>query len=319
MADSKQYMISRLRQLPRDRGVKFAPDMSSAVMVCQWHHVSGNIREATPSFKINIERSGKFKAGSGHCFACSKHINDFAVILDPSKEGSDTSFDGADTDEYVQQLYDDKTNSILLENEEETIKIPNALPWQPREHWRSIHGKLLHRIEAKLIFKEEYQTLMAYFPCVVEGKHIGGIEANLVKKGKRNYYNSKGPWVKERGLFPFDFTKALIKKRGLKTIVPVEGPRDALRCLQMGIPAVAVLGSANWSELKAELIASLGIEQILTAFDGDKAGNKVTKDVFDSFKGEYDINRFRFDRYGEGIDPGNAKREIMMKLKSYVR
>jgi 5S rRNA maturation endonuclease (ribonuclease M5) len=310
-------MIRRLNALPKARGVKISADKQSAVMVCQFHYIDTQKNfEKTSSFKINLVNNGKYRAGTARCFGCGTFVKDFAVILDPSKAGTDITLD-EDSDEYAEPLYNERSNLILYDDDSEGIQLPNAIPWLAAEDWRSISGKLLKMIDAKLIFEEEYQNLMLYLPCVVNKEHIGGVRANLVKRGKRNYFNLPGDWVKEKALFPLDFTKKLIKKRGLSTIVLVEGPRDALRCLQYGIPAVGILGSGNWSDTKSDMVAALNPVRIITAFDGDKAGRGVTKKVYETFKGEFAVFNFRFDKYGEDLDPGNAPPKIMKKLRSY--
>lgn len=316
---SKQSMIRQLKSLPKSRGkVKIGSEEKTAKIICQWHYVQGKDRESTPSFIVNLQNNGKYHAGTGRCFGCGKYIKKFEAIIDPSKESLDTSL-GEDEDEYVQPLYNESVDAILHDEDEETGHVlPNALPWLRHEDWRTINGQLMYLIGAKQFYKEEFEKIMAYLPCNVNGKEVGHIEANLQKEGKRNYFNKPGPWVKETGLFPYDFVVKYLKRYKLKTIVPVEGPRDALRCLQFGIPALAILGTQNWSENKAELISNLNVERIISAMDGDKAGILATNAVFESFKGEIDTYNFRFDKYGEKLDPGNCPKEIMRKLRSFV-
>lgn len=311
-------MVRQLRALPKSRGkVLIGAEQKSAKIICQWHKVDGGGREKTPSFIVNLQNNGRYRAGSGRCFGCGKFIKKFEAIIDPSKEGLDTSL-GDDVDEYAEPLYNESVDRILSDEDEEGIVLPNALPWLRHEDWRSVTGQLMHLISAKQIYEEQYEKIMAYLPCMVNEEHVGGIKANLVKQGKLNYINLPGDWVKEKGLFPYDFVVKYLNKYKLKTIVLVEGPRDALRSLQQGIPALAILGSQNWSENKAELIINLGVERIITAMDPDVAGNKATNAVFESFTGEIDIYNFRFDKYGKNIDPGNAPRSVMRKLRSFV-
>lgn len=312
---SYHEIVSKLRALPKERGVKIGQD--TAVMRCQWHTIAGGKREDTASFLINLKKNGRYKAGSGRCFGCTKYVSDFRIICDPALEGTHAGVED-DADVRVEPLFDEKTNAILAD-EDIVIKLPNAIPWNASEAWRTINGKLLKHIGAKLIFEEEFQNLMAYLPCMVNGKHVGGVRANLVKRGKRNYFNIPGTWVKETGLFPYDTTAKIIKKMKWKTIVIVEGPRDALRCLQKGIPAVAILGTGNWSELKSDLIVNLGVEQVITALDGDKAGLRTTKKVYQSFKGELDVYNFDFRKYGQDLDPGNMPKKVTARLRSYIK
>lgn len=307
-------MIRRLKALPRDRKVQIASDQSYAKMICQFHYVSPGQRENTPSFKINLKRNGKFAPGTGRCFGCSQYVGKFEAILDPSKlEISEESFD-EEGDDFVQPLYNTSLDPILLDEDEEEFSIPNPIPWT-NDEWRSIPGYIMKGIGAQLYFDVEFDNLMVYLPCNVDSKHIGGIRANIEKKGKRNYYNTKGPWVKEEALFPYDYTVGLLESTSLSTIIIVEGPRDSLKLLQYGIPAVAILGTGNWSETKAELILSLHPKRVITALDGDAAGKRATKEIHKSLKNEVDIYNFDFSKYGEDLDPCNCPEKVLRNLK----
>lgn len=55
-----------------------------------------------------------------------------------------------------------------------------------------------------------------------------------------------------------------------------EGPRDALRLLYYGIPAVAVLGAKVWSKTKRDLVIASGAELFVLWLDNDKAGISAT-------------------------------------------
>lgn len=314
---SKTQMVAKLKALPKTRGkVIINSQQTTAKIVCQWHYVQGTEREKTPSFIVNLQRNGKFAAGTGRCFGCGRFVRQFEAIIDPSKENLADSLKDDDEDDFVQPLYNDTVDAVLHDEDPDELSIPNALPWNRNDDWRSIRGQLMYLIDAKMIFEEEFETIMAYLPCMVEGNHVGGIKARLEKKGKFNYVNTPGDWVKELGLFPYDFTVKFMEKYKLSTVVLVEGPRDALRCLQMGIPAMAILGSQNWSENKAELVTNLNPKRVITAMDGDKAGRRATLKVYESLKGEAPIYNFRFDKYDTN-DPGEAPVAVMKKLKSF--
>ena len=312
---SQVDMIRQLKALPRERKVKIASDQTHAWQICQFHFRAPGERESSASFKINLIRNGKFPQGSGRCFSCSRYVPNFEAVIDPNKlESTD---DSEETEEYVQSLYNSSLDPILIDKDAEEINLPNPIPWTT-DDWRSIPANIMRGIGAKLIFDVEYDNLMAYLPCMVNGRHVGGIRANLVKKGKRNYYNLKGPWVKEKGLFPFDYTVSQLKERNLSTVVLVEGPRDCLKLLQYGIPALAILGTGNLSDTKVEMLINLNPERIIIAMDGDKVGREAAKKIHNSLKDELTVYNFNFLKYGEGNnDPGEADPKIMKKLRGY--
>lgn len=328
MADlNPETIIQKLMALPRDRKVSLLPDRMRARMVCQWHEVEGGGREKTASFFINIVSNGKFRAGTGHCFGCGKNIGSFRQILDPTAEGTDVEVED-DADTYVQRIHSALTDQLLYGSDTPVYDLRAAMEWNPAESWRGIPGQLMTGIGAQMIFEPDFQILMAYLPVLVQGEHVGGIRARLKKKEKApSYYNVKGPWVAQQGLFPFDYTLKLIKKRRLRTVVLVEGPRDALRCLMFGIPAMAILGTGNWTEAKSEFLHNIGIARVILAFDPDNAGLKATKAVYESLGGELDVKRFDFSKFQafeekarghaltEAMDPGNMSMALAQKLK----
>jgi DNA primase len=189
--------------------------------------------------------------------------------------------------------------------------------WDEGQPWRTVSGKLLRKINAGTMYDVQLKRIFVYLPCKVNNTVVGFIRANVVKQGKANYFNSDGAWTFKRGLFPYDFVKGMIRKRKYRTVVLVEGPRDALKCIQYGIPAIACLGASNWSDMKTELILALtelNVDTVITAFDPDEAGVKLTSTVYAALKDEIKVRQFKFP---EDVDPGSMPKDIAVRLKSY--
>ena len=88
-------------------------------------------------------------------------------------------------------------------------------------------------------------------------------------KNKPSYINAKGQWVSSNGLWPLH---AIVSSEP-RIVFLVEGPRDALRLIKLGIPALAVLGTQTVTSQKLDnLLTSLTLDCVVLAFDGDKAG-----------------------------------------------
>lgn len=79
-----------------------------------------------------------------------------------------------------------------------------------------------------------------------------------------------------------------------RVVVLVEGPSSAIRLIDAGIPALAILGVENWgirveekivaSEKRALLIAKRA-KHVILAFDGDMAGRKATVEIAENLHG----------------------------------
>lgn len=64
-----------------------------------------------------------------------------------------------------------------------------------------------------------------------------------------------------------------------RVIVLVEGPTSAIRLIDAGIAAWAILGVENWSDVKRELLVAKGVKAVILLFDGDDAGRRATKEI----------------------------------------
>jgi 5S rRNA maturation endonuclease (ribonuclease M5) len=169
------------------------------------------------------------------------------------------------------------TTPLMIDDGLEAIDIDTDFTLKPlpvNKVWRTFNTEFLSKVGVQLL-ETEYGTNMLYMPVNINGKTKGYIKARLTKDptGQRpSYINSKGTWSKTHGLFPFDYTMDLMRKNDYTSVVLVEGPRDALRLLSHGIPALSILGTNTWSEKKVALLEIYGVKQVLLMMDGDEPG-----------------------------------------------
>lgn len=147
--------------------------------------------------------------------------------------------------------------------------------------WRSFRTSWLSTvIGAKLTCDSNTGRHYIWLPVRVRGKLRGHILAQLRKPRDKlipSYLNAKGQWSKRYGLFPMDVAVALMREKGLHTIVLVEGPRDALRLILLGIPAVSMLGTHSWTDTKSRMLELCDVERVVLMMDGDEAGKRATR------------------------------------------
>jgi len=264
--DKLAFVIEQLR-LYSGESRKF---VGSTMVCCPFH------ADATPSCRIFHGADTKYP-GAFKCYGCpeSGGWNKLAehLGLQPYKPGKPTT-------RYATSI------SLQVDDEEPvddayyTTKLPKG------KKWRGIPTDFLRKVGCKFYHSEEYGTKYLFMPVIVNGEMKGFVRGRLKKEpGKPSYLNSKTPWTATYGFFPFDY--AIKRAKKWKRIVLVEGQRDALRLLMMGIPAVAILGSQSWTEYKAQLLELFGIEECILLFDGDSAGIKATKAALSYLKGKY--------------------------------
>jgi DNA primase len=119
----------------------------------------------------------------------------------------------------------------------------------------------------------------------------------------------------EKWMFPPGFKKMqelynLHRVVGAELVVIVEGFFDVLRLAELGIPAVACMGTAV-SEAQVELLKSIGVRRVVVAFDGDNEGQAAVPAVTSL------LTRSFFVRHGAlpvGEDPGSADEMALRQL-----
>ena len=203
-------------------------------------------------------------------------------------------------------------------------------PWSHKTEWRGYPGKLVKDCEGQYLvesWKEDSDNLMCFFPVAIGKKYYGGIRAYMKKpSGGLSYVNTKGDWVKNYGLFPYNLTASMISKYELKYVVLTEGPRDALRLISAGIPAMAILGGHNFTDTKLSLVTRLGLDVVFTMSDNDKAGRQMRK-LIKGFCKNADVP-FKALRLPEDLDekerlikmdPDDAPSSVIREVRKYLR
>lgn len=312
------YIRNILREAPArwfDEPTKRNLTRSQIFIKCPVH-ANGN--ERTASLAVYIDKHRGFMPGDSRCMACNRKFKwDQLFKYLTGKEAVDH-----ESDDYTINFFANDVETDDIDNDQkELTSYNNMLPWPIKENWRGISGELVNIVGGRIMLytfpdsKDQIQNL--YLPVFVNNHLYGGVRCNIIKSGKRNYFNTPGIWSLHHGIFPYDYATKMIKVKNYSCLVLVEGPRDALNCIQHDIPAVCLLGASAWSENKADLVLNTGVKTIITAFDPDEAGDKLTANVYDSLKHEINVKRFSFPKNEEKIDPGNMSNylDILKRFK----
>lgn len=274
--------------------------------------------ERTASLRINLDRSTEFPLGSFRCFACAEQ-GDWNILakrlkLQRYKKRGNDDFDFEIADSVREQLLGPEAETSILKPE-----IQFSPRWPRKTRWRNIEPWLVRKLDGHAI-TTKFGSQRLYLPVKQDGDIIGGITCALSSKARTKYLYEKGKWIRS-ALFPFDYTKRLLRKSRRRVILLVEGPRDALNLLQHDVPALAILGGTSvWRRAKAELLLLLNPELIVLAFDPDKIGRQVTELARTDLRGQVPLKRLRFRTEvinGEKIkhDPGNLSPMRIARIK----
>lgn len=216
--------------------------------------------------------------------------------------------------------------SVTLKMVLKRMSCPEAQPWPSNMGWRGFRGDLIAAVGGLVVNDYRTDSLAVLFPITIGEKVRGGVKAVYEKReGQTGYITMRGgEWVERYGLFPYGYTAKVIKKYEFNFVVLVEGPRDALRLLKHGIPALAVLGANTMSRTKAIFIEVLGIDMIYVMPDNDTGGSAMWKNTQAVFK-YTQIKRLRlpreYDSAGKLIkmDPFNSPKYVLDNLKDLLR
>lgn len=187
---------------------------------------------------------------------------------------------------------------------------------QPWEHgaFRGLPEEFLIKAGAQRFYDDRTECYRIVFPVKnKKGNPLGSVARRTDKGTFMPWLNSPGYWARE-ALFPLHIVERS------PTVVLVEGPFDALRLCYLGIPALSILGAANWTRLKLSTLQGTGCKRIIICMDGDKAGRIAETKIFEDLKGE-DLKRKRFRlpiNEEDPVDPGNMNEELIEALREFA-
>lgn len=269
-----QHVITQLARIPN---TKKLPD--STFILCPFHN------ERTPSFRIWHGPSTRVP-GYGKCYGCGtgKTWDNYAELI------GCTPFE-----DKLTQKYAAAPQTLSLDKGEEKEKLIFK-PLPKGKTWRGISTDLLRKTKAKLARIKypngRYGRTFVYLPVLVNKELKGYMKAGLRKvAGRPSFINSPGTWSREYGYFPFDYSIRLARRS--RTVVLVEGQRDALRLLSYNIPTLSILGTNSWSDYKVKLLELAGIEHVVLFMDGDAPGRTASRKAKELFQGKIKVSEVK--------------------------
>lgn len=298
----RQKMIDELASV---QNKKMSADR--AVICCPYHP------DTNPSATVNLSLDKPVPLGWFRCFGCKKSVpwNTLASVLNLrqfGKGGKKSAEDYVDPKRYKDELLDEDSVERGFDREMQEMEFFDL----QAEEWRGVPKRLLERAGAKLAYLDRTGEFYVWLPVTVKDDLKGYVKATLEKaaEGETSYINAKGTWSRQYGLLFYDFALKMMKKKGLDTIVLVEGPRDALRLLRYGIPAMAVLGAINWNDEKRYTLEQAGVNNLILFMDGDDAGKEATKVIYKSCKTHFRVRKMRLWKYRvPRINPKTGKQK----------
>lgn len=214
----------------------------------------------------------------------------------------------------------EKPSSILDESPNFHAPMEGEFYYEPWDDtpWRTISAELVQKLGGQREYSRFGEKLL--LPAYQNGELKGNIHCAL-QRSDLSYIYDAGPWNLTT-LFPYDYTRKILKRSQRRVILIGEGPRDALHLLDYDVPTLANLGGVySWSKAKAELIAFLNPELIILAFDPDEIGKKLYHKAREDLRLVAPVKRLKFRKGRKGRqkeDPGNMAESRIYKLYNFI-
>ena len=207
-----------------------------------------------------------------------------------------------------QQMIDDAAE--LARSQFRDFMPLGAEPWEHGD-FRGLPEEFLIKVGAKRYYDDKSECHRIVFPVKdKKGNTIGSVARRTDKNKFMTWLNAPGPWA-HRALFPIHILDRV------PCVVLVEGSFDALRLNYLGIPALSILGTSNWSLSKLGTLEGFGIKKVIICMDGDKAGRDAERAIFIDTDKVIKRKRFRLPFENPGIDPANMSLELVEALREF--
>lgn len=240
--------------------------------------------DKNPSFGINV------KKGVYYCHGCQEKGN-FAKLAEILRVGF--TMDPPDLDDLDAEI-DSLIGASVSGNAIDEIKVyPER--WLDQflideddvyGYWTDTRGLSEETVDS---FSLGYDSLTnsATIPLRnFHGKPLGVIRRRMARNAKPRYMYPKGFKISEH-LWGAHYCK------GENTIAVCEGSVDALAMWDIGVPAVALLGS-RISDHQTHLIHKIGCSEVVVMTDRDKAGREAAERVQSALNGVLvSVGRYR--------------------------
>lgn len=279
-------------------------------VVCPHHNISIH---GDHGLKLGIHVSGRY----GQCYVCKVRNEEGGWDAYAQKVGSLPSLEeltgssSVDGDSFLREQYSSLKRELEPRDSEVLgFSLPKGLTmWD--KGWRKLRASFVRALPAFRWWDEESGYYRILFPITHEKILVGYTAGRAEPHGK---YPKKDLKYKTSSPFPADKVLFMLDQiPRCPYVVLTEGPYDALRLLQWGIPAVAILGGQNWSEKKADiLVMRPGIRRVFLAFDADRGGDEATDTVRSSLDSKVRTTRIRIEG---GKDPGDAPRSWVKRVR----
>jgi len=291
----REHVISELDKV----GARAKRNGEEMVILCPFHN------DHNPSLEVHIGHSKM--PGIYKCWSCNAHghWNMLANALRLQTLDYGDAGKIGDKDNPFELLATSLKHLSPLK--ESTVEVRTGLePLPDGFKWRGYGKAFYESFGAKFWWQQDIDMDWMHLPLTMNQRYLGYTVCALK------------PYTPKYMTFA-DTKSVLFLYDSIKTgspIVLVEGHFDALRLMAEGIPAVAIFGTSNWSDIKKSYLIAKNPPKVLILMDGDQPGYKAAQEIFLTLRAEIPTDILYLpDIPGQKLDPGNMPEEWLMETR----
>ena len=278
--------------------------------------------DANPSLGVNVSLASGVPVGTFHCFGCGESggWNKLAAKLGLERIANAGGLE-EHTDGYVE--YQEAMEGRLLGGHGDPMP-RNGISFQG-DAWRGVSGDTVRLAGGKSAMDWKEKEVCLWLPVLDGGKACMAVQCRMEPARNKPSYRMHDPnRIKNKPWYGYDMAASMLEQGSPRAVFLVEGARDALRLVDEGLPALALLGTRQWNRRKRDMLSALCSEHSarpVAMMDSDEAGAKAQKEIRRDLSGRIDgVLEVRLDVLArkEGMrsmDPADMPKRIVKAVK----
>lgn len=180
-------------------------------------------------------------------------------------------------------------------------------------YWHRVGSFMHDRIIVPI--RDEHQQLVGFSGRTIHPESEWSqrkIEAKWVHGRYYDRWSNHGEFLKTKILYNLCYCKVTARKAN--TMILVEGPFDGFKLQEAHIYNWCALLGTSFEDSQAQLLIQNGINNLVLAFDPDKAGDKLASNIIKQFGDIFNISHHQLEK-----EPGDMSvEEIHARFKNSV-
>ena len=248
---------------------------NNATILCPFHS------ERTPSCSVSL--GGTAPPGVFHCWGCkakgtwSTLAKQIGAAPLPSTMHDVHSVNGTAIHSRLNDMLEDKDSYEW----DELLPILSGQPlFEPNADFGNVQRMFLTAFGCKRFLDPGSGEAFLLIPGNINGNTQFLVMARLKRKKRRVKYLSSKRGI---GMIGLDEATKLKRWKKHKTLLIVEGPKDALALQQSNIPAVSIGGVSAWDDKRVSALLSVNPKRMCLLFDNDEAGINESRRIVNDY------------------------------------